>query len=405
VLTILVGAVTLSYVDRYALAILIQPVKRDLHLSDTQIGWLVGFAFAATYAFVGVPVARYADRGHRRRVIGWSVAAWSLMTASCGFAQGFLQLAAARFGVGVGEAGALPASQSMVTELFPPERRNTALALLACGSGLGLMIAFSLGSVLDHRVGWRWTFVAVALPGLLLFLLVRFCLDELPVAPRAASDDSQGGVRVSTGALRELLGNKIFRHLPFAQAANVVLLFGQAQWIPAYVERSFGAPRSQIGPMLALMQGGAGLVGTLLGGLIADRLVRRGVDGPIRLALTATLAGIIPLVAIYFVPTASAVYPLAGLMTLCFSIPSAAIFSTLQNSVPPSTRATAAAIAAMVAAVVGLGGGPLLIGFLSDHFQAAHGRGSLRIALIVTDALAAPWMLFHLWRVLRALRG
>jgi predicted MFS family arabinose efflux permease len=404
VLAVLVAAVTLSYIDRYALAILIQPVKRDLRLTDTQIGWLLGFAFAATYAFVGVPVARYADRGRRRRVIAWSVAVWSLMTASCGFVQGFLQLAAARFGVGVGEAGALPASQSMVSQLFPPERRNIALALLACGSGLGLMIAFSLGSLLERWLGWRWTFVAVALPGILLLFLVRFTLPELPVASHEASSDPRADVRVSKGTLKELLANKIFRHLPFAQAANVVLLFGQAQWIPAYVERSFGASRAQIGPMLALMQGGAGLIGTLAGGIIADRLVRRGADGPIRLALLATVMGVVPMFAIYFVPNATQVYPLAGLMTLFLSMPSAAIFSTLQNAVPSSTRATAAAIAAMVAAVIGLGGGPLLIGFLSDHFLAANGAGSLRIALMVTDALAAPWMMFHLWRVLGALR-
>ena len=400
VLAILTLALTLSYIDRYALAILIQPVKRDLRLSDTQIGWLLGFAFAATYAFVGIPVARYADRGYRRRVIGWSIAVWSLMTALCGLVHGFLQLAVARFGVGVGEAGALPASQSMVTELFPPERRNTALALLVSGGGLGLMIAFSLGSLLERTIGWRWTFVAVALPGVLMVFFVRFTLPELPTGSKSASADAPAPRQ----ALKALLANRIFRHLPFAQAANVVLLFGQTQWIPAYVERSFGASRAQIGPMLALMQGGAGLIGTLLGGVIADRLVRRSTEGPIRLAMIATVAGSIPMFAIYFVPTASAVYPLAGLMTLFLSLPSAAIFSTLQNAVPSPTRATAAAIAAMVAAVIGLGGGPLLIGILSDHFLAANGQGSLRIALIVTDALAAPWMLAHLWRVSLALR-
>jgi len=364
---------------------------------------LIGFAFAATYAVVGVPVARYADLGHRRRVIASSVAVWSLMTASCGFAQNFLQLAVGRFGVGVGEAGALPASQSIITELFPAEKRNTALALLACGGALGLTIAFSLGSVLDHWLGWRWTFVVIALPGILLCVIVKRWIDELPLARQKTAIDGEVEAERWQHDLPELCRNKIFRHLPFAQAANVVLLFNQAQWIPAYIERTFGASRSQIGPMLGLMQGGAGLIGTIFGGLIADRLLKRGAAWPIRVAMGAALASVVPMFGVYFVPTASQVYPLAGLMTLFLSMPTGAIFSTLQNAVPAGTRSTAAAVSAMVAAFVGLGAGPLVVGFLSDRFSAAEGPNSLRSALIVTDAVATPWLIFHLWRVLRIL--
>ena len=308
VLALLTLAIIISYIDRYALAILIQPIKHDLNISDTEIGWLIGFAFSAIYATFGIVVARWADRGHRRTVIVASLLIWSAMTALCGAVQNFWQLLGARIGVGAGEAGTLPASQSLISDLFPFEQRSTALAVLGAGGGMGIMIAFAVGGVLEHRVGWRWTMVWVSLPGLLL-----------------------------SG---------------FILAGLALLLFGQTQWLPAFLERSFQVSRVAMGATLSLTQGVASLVGAILGGVIADRLARHNRVWPLRFAMAAIAAGMVPMIALYLATSVTWVYPLAALMTFLFSMPTGPLFSLLQTVVSPSQRATAAAIAALAAAII-----------------------------------------------------
>jgi MFS transporter, Spinster family, sphingosine-1-phosphate transporter len=397
-LTLLTAAVVISYLDRFVLAMLIQPIKRELVFSDTQIGWLVGFAFSAVYAVFGVPVAHLADKGYRRNVIVTSLFVWSAMTAICGSAQNFWQLLAARFGVGAGEAGTLPASQSIISDLFPYEQRSTALAILGAGGGLGIMLAFAIGGLLEQRWGWRLTMVLVAIPGIPLAGLIGFFLKEPPMGRYAARLESahSGGSR---GSFRELLANRAFRHLPFGQAGVAFLLFGQTQWLPAFIERSFSVPRVHNGIALALTQGVTSLLGGILGGLIADRLAKRNPLWPLRFAMMAIVGGFVPMFWLYFTFSVSMIYPLAAIMTFLFSMPTGPLFSLLQAVVNPARRATAASLSAMAAAFIGLGCGPLLIGILSDHFSSGYGKESLRAAMLVTGIIAGPWTLFHLGRL------
>jgi len=399
VLALLTAAIVVSYIDRYVLAILIQPIKRELSLSDTQIGWLVGFAFSAMYAVFGIPVAQLADKGLRRNVIVGSLVIWSAMTALCGAVHNFWQLFGARVGVGAGEAGSLPAAQSLVSNLFPYEQRSTALAVLGAGGGLGIMFAFALGGALEQHLGWRWTIVAVAVPGVLLAGLIYGLVKEPEFAKAGTEAFGDLGGSSSGSGLRDLLSNRAFRHLPFGQAGLALLLFGQTQWLPAFVERSFAVPRVQIGVALAMTQGVTSLAGGIIGGLIADRLSRRDPRGPLRLAIFAVILGLIPMTALYLSASVRWVYPLAALMTLLFSMPTGPIFSLLQTVVTPQRRATAAALSAMVAAFIGLGFGPLLVGALSDHFAVGYGKDSLRPAMLITGVIAATWAIFHLARL------
>jgi len=178
VLGVLFVVYIFNFIDRQILAILLQPIKEDLKISDTALGFLTGFAFAVFYTFSGLPLARLADRWVRRSLIAISIAVWSIMTAASGLARGFTELALARIGVGIGEAGATPPAHSLLSDYFPPEKRATVLALYACGVPVGVGLGYWLGGWINDAFGWRVAFFVVGLPGLALALLVRLTVRE-----------------------------------------------------------------------------------------------------------------------------------------------------------------------------------------------------------------------------------
>jgi hypothetical protein len=179
---------TVSLMDRHILAILLEPIKRELGASDTEMGLLTGFAFVLFFALASVPIARLADRHSRRNIIAVALAFWSVMTMLSGFVATFLQLAAARIGLGISEAAATPASASMLSDLFPKERRTTPLALLAVAAPVGTMLAFTIGGIVNAAVGWRMTFVALGAPGLLLTVVMLLTIRE----PRRGATEAPG---------------------------------------------------------------------------------------------------------------------------------------------------------------------------------------------------------------------
>ena len=176
------GLLTLTYalnfVDRQILAILQEPIKAELGLSDSQLGLLTGFAFAVFYVVCGIPIARWADRGVRRSIIALAIAVWSVMTGLCGLAQNYVQLLLARIGVGVGEAGGSPPAHSMISDIFPPAERATALSTYSVGINIGIMVGFLMGGWLNEFFGWRVAFLAVCVPGLVMALVLRLTLAE-----------------------------------------------------------------------------------------------------------------------------------------------------------------------------------------------------------------------------------
>src|SRR5215475_3819007 len=178
VLGVLVVVYIFNFIDRQILAILLQPIKEDLKISDTALGFLTGFAFALFYTIAGLPLARIADRWVRRSLIALSLATWSIMTAASGLARGFTDLALARIGVGIGEAGATPPAHSLLSDYFPPEKRATVLALYASGIYVGVGLGFWLGGWINDAYGWRAAFFVVGLPGVAMALLVRLTVRE-----------------------------------------------------------------------------------------------------------------------------------------------------------------------------------------------------------------------------------
>lgn len=383
----------LSYVDRFVLAILVEPIKSDLGLSDSQLGLLTGFAFAAVYGTVGVPIARLADKGSRRNVVALALTVWSLATAACGLVQNFWQMLVTRIAVGGGEAGGTPASHAMIADLFPLHRRATALAIISAGGQMGLMAAFAGGAYLEKFFGWRGAFVAVAAPGLLLALVLRLTVRE-PGRGRY-SDPVADQLEVSPSALRDLWKNRGFRQMFFAFGASVLLLFGQSQWTPAFLERSFGAARTDLGVMLAATQGLASLVGTLSGGVISDWLTRRSALWPMRVVIITTVLAFIPQLGVYIAPNVDVAYLMSALGGFFASFNSGPLLAVVQTIVHPSRRALASALTMFSAAVIGMGGGPFVVGALSDLLTPILHAEALRWSLFAMTLVVTPWSLIH----------
>lgn len=384
-----------SYVDRFVLAILVQPIKADLQLTDTQIGLLTGFAFSLFFATFALPVARLADKQSRRGIICACLVAWSVMTALCGAAQNFWQLLIARFGVGAGEAGAGPASQAMVADLFPLERRATAMALLSLGGALGMVGGIAAGGHLETLVGWRYTFLIVALPGVVLAVLIHFLVKE----PRRRLS-RQGGLApvpqhgtmhaASTSAFRLLWRNRPYRSLVIAYAATVFLSSGQMQWFPAFFERSFGVSRLELGTMLAASQGVGMMAGLVFGGLLSDHLSKRDILWMSRITVGATALFLLTNLALLLSRNAEQAYLFAAAMGFIGTISTGPSLALMQSMVEPQIRATSSAWSGMVSALIGAGGGPLLIGMLSDALAPSQGADGLRHAMMIAILVAGP---------------
>lgn len=373
-----------NFIDRSILAILLEPIKREFQVSDTYLGFLSGIAFAAFYTVVGIPVARWADRGKRTTIIALSLFAWSAMTAVTGLTRSFGQLAAARIGVGIGEAGCSPPAHSLISDMFPPERRATALSVYSLGIPIGAGIGYLAGGWLNEMFDWRTAFIVVGLPGTLLAVLVKF---TLPEPPRGVYDaiSSHGRPRKSVREVLAFLWSlRAFRHISFGAAMHAFYGYGAQAFITSFFIRSHGLATGEIGTWLAALGFTGGVAGTYLGGYLSDRLGVRDVRWYARVPAVATLI---------YIPFAFLVYLWPdGRTALMLSLPGAILggmylgptFAMTQSLVPADMRATASAILLFIINIFGLGFGPQGVGILSDLLSGRFGVESLRYALLIT---------------------
>ncbi len=272
VLLLLTGVYTFNFIDRQILVILQEPIKAELGLSDTQLGLLTGFAFAILYVTLGIPVARWADKGSRKLIIAISLALWSGMTALSGLAQNYLQLFLARVGVGIGEAGCSPPSHALVSDYYPPEKRASALAVYSTGIYLGIFVGFIVGGYIAKEFGWRVAFYAVGIPGILYSLLVYFTVKE---PPKGYSDTQAIEAKEETtfwDVLRFLLSKKTFVFLALATGFHTFGLYGVGNFYAPFLARIFDMDTAQVGVYMGLAIGLGGMIGTFGGGYIADKL-------------------------------------------------------------------------------------------------------------------------------------
>jgi MFS transporter, Spinster family, sphingosine-1-phosphate transporter len=388
----------LNFLDRQIVAILAQPIARDLGLSDTQIGLMTGLAFALFYTSLGIPIARLADRPatNRIHVIAASLAIWSAMTALCGAAQNFVQIFLARIGVGIGEAGGTPPAHSLIAEIVPPERRASALSLYQLGPPLGGLIGMVLGGVLADSIGWRMAFVVVGLPGVFLALLVVALLRDPRASAALARVKTPPAVSIGE-SFRHILASRANRRVLPACAFSATAAFAMLIWGPIYLQRSFGLSASQTGIWFGLVNGIGSALGVWLGGQFGDRLMSRGKQHLLTMPAIAIAIASPLLVLGLLAPQWQWAMVLLFPGLLCLWVLVGPCYSAVQGLVPSTSRATASASILLMQNLFGLGLAAPLIGWLSDHYKPEWGVDSVRyvlVGVVMIVPLAAGWLLW-----------
>ncbi len=409
VLGVLLVVYVFNFIDRQILSILMEPVRLELGLNDTQLGFLSGIAFALFYATLGIPIARIADRTSRTGVISICLALWSAMTAVCGLAQNFWQMLVARIGVAVGEAGGSPPSHSLIADYFAEHERATALGIFALGVPIGVMFGLFIGGWANEFFGWRITFMLVGVPGVLLAIGVWLTVKE----PRKGSADGVAVPQAPEVSLKEvfsfLWGQRSFRFMALASAVHAFVGYGIAQWYPVFFIRSHGMSTGEVGTYLAFVIGLFGGLGTFLGGYLADRLGQRDRRWYMWLPMWATGLATPFFFGIFLSPTYGMAFLYMMVPTMLTSFYLGPVFSMTQGLVPPAMRATAAAVLLFVINIIGLGLGPQFAGILSDILRPTFEGESLRYALLILSMFttigallyffAARWLREDLERV------
>jgi predicted MFS family arabinose efflux permease len=396
-LAVLSAVSFLAYMDRMALSILMEPIKQDLSLSDQQLGLLSGLAFALFYSTFGLPVARLADRTSRVKLLAVCVALWTVATALSGKATSFLGLFAARVGVGIGEAGCVPAAHSLISDLFSRSRRVLAITLFQLGGAMGLSLGVLVIGLLGESYGWRTSLIAIGLAGIPVSAALLF-LREPPRPAAAGPADEKAGV-----ALSALLRRAAFVHLVLAYGLSTISSTGITQWVPAFLMRSFDMSMGEVGIWYGLTTA-MSILGLPVGGVLSMWLSKRDARWELWFpALTYGLA--LPLyLAMFLSPTAWWALSLKLVANFLTSMGGGVALAAVQSFAEPRRRATAVSIMLFVSSMLGMGLGPFLIGTLSDILEPTLGRESLRYALLVS-CLALAWAVVHfLWAASRSNR-
>lgn len=392
-----------NFVDRQLLAILQEPIKADLGLSDGQLGLLTGFAFAIFYVTAGLPIARYADRGNRRNIIAVVLGLWSLMTALSGLAQNYTQLLLARIGVGVGEAGCSPPAHSMLSDVFPPAKRATALSMYSSGINIGILFGFLLGGWLNEFFGWRVAFMVVGLPGILLAVIFRFSVQEPQrgLHEQHAVSDNQASF---SDVLSLLWSRRSFRHLAMAGSLSAFTGYGIASWLASYIIRTHGMGTGELGTWLALTMGLVGAIGTFASGVVADRLGLVDKRWYMWMPACAGFIAVPVFVVAMLAETAVGTLLINILPTLLATVYVGSCLAMIHGMLALNMRATGSAIFLFIINIFGLGLGPFCIGLLSDYLEPYYGINALRYSLISLILLAGYWSVLHYWLAARTLR-
>lgn len=383
-----------NYTDRMILNVLLPQIKAEFGLSNTATGFLSGTVFALFYATLGIPIAMLADRWNRRNVIVISMTIWSAMTAMCGLAGSFAQLAAARIGVGIGEAGGSPPAHSIIADVFSLKSRATALAVYSMGIPVGLVIGLSIGGWLASEHGWRFAFYAVGLPGIILALLVLFTVKE----PARGGSENRG-VADAAPSLREVLSfmlgqRSLIQTFIGATLTTIVGYAGVTYW-PTFMVTTHHLPLTDMSLFLSLVFGLASGAGTLLGGAVVDFLSRRDVRWMPRTVAIA-LAVSLPFAVVYLTDNTTLVYFLLFVPAFMGAVYLAPTFALTQSLVGVRMRSLASGILLFVINFIGYGIGPILAGFVTDLLEPVVQHRAIAYSLLIMSVFNV-WAIVHYW--------
>ena len=385
----------MSMIDRQIMGVLIEPIKKEMGVSDSAMGLLTGLAFALFYSILAVPFGRFADRTNRRNLIAWCCGGWSIATALCGMAVGFWSLTAARVGVAVGEAGSTAASTTMIADVYPPEQRSRAMSVFSLGPHLGSLVGLGVGAWIAQHYGWRAAFLWLAVPGVLIALVLRLtCREPLRGAQEILGKrvaPPQAVAEKFSDVMSALRRNKAFVGLGLAGMVMAFSGYAIGMWNTAFLVRSHGLQLKDAGAIMGFIGGPGAIFGALLSGWITDVMAKRDVRWQIGIPVLATLVSIPLGLAFYLndspekwlvaglqIPHAIVWY---GLFAVFSSFWAAPAFAALANVIASSSLATSLSIYNLLLTAVGGGLGPLTVGLLSDAFIARAGNESLRWAL------------------------
>ena len=402
VVAVLMLAYISSFIDRQVLTLLVKPLKRDFGITDTQVGLLIGFSFAIFYTFLGIPIGRMADRRNRKRIIVWGIAVWSLMTALCGVTDTYNQLFIARIGVGIGEAALSPAAYSLITDLFPRHKLGTALGVynvgVYLGSGLSILLVALILKLINVEGTWHlpffgdiypWqsVFFIVGVPGLLIVALI-----VLTVREPERTHGLKAAVTVLQIKTYFAANRKAILCLFFGIAFMAFGSYATTSWVPTLLVRHYGLAESQAGLLLGGIVTVFATGGVLFGGRYGDRLTKLGyADAKMRVGFIGMLAGVsvAAVMLLLFVLNAAPLPLFAVLLafsSFTTSIPYGAATAAVQEMIPAAMRATFSALFLFVVNLLGLGGGPLMVGFLNDRLF--HDPNQVHFSVSITLVLA-----------------
>jgi MFS family permease len=395
-LVLLTAANVMSYADRYVFSIAMPAIKDEFQISDSLLGLIAGPGFTISYLLFTMPLAALADRWSRRKILAASITLWSAATSLCGMAATTLQLTITRIMVGVGEAGAMPPSQSMVAELFPENRRSTAMGVLASAPYLGLIVGLSGGGYLASAYGWRWAFIIMALAGIPLALLIWL------TGPKRAAvhqgEQADGNPRISS-----LAAAKEFWNIPslrlLAIGTGIFNIFGYAGsiWLPTLLMRSHDMSAAEAGLLLGTCSTLGGVLGSFSSGVLVDKWSRRDARWQLRLPAICFMLSF-PIFVIMLslpkgivIPMGAVDLPVIGIFMLMGGFLSAAwmgpAFGSLARLVPAERRSQAAALLIVIINVLGSAMGPVIAGLVSDALGVRFGEDALRMSLLSMSSL------------------
>ncbi|MEO6248256.1 MAG: MFS transporter [Sphingomicrobium sp.] len=366
--------------ERYMMIVMVEPIRHELHLSDTMIGIVKDLIIAIVYVVAVVPLARLADGWSKRRMVAIAATVWSIAVIICGSAKTFWILLVGRAGIGIGEGGFTPPSQAWIADLFPMKQRATALSIFLLGASIGTFSGPALGGWLAQQYGWRHALMLASIPGFILAPIVWFTLRDFRPGLSDGSTVADPDRLTFLQTIRELMAIKTLPLLIVAAGLNALLTLGLISWAPAFMARSHG-----MSPQVAGLQLGGALffgsvIGHTLGGPLADFLGRRDLRWYIWIQM---LSGACASVLGYFILTGPGerVFPLFGLTMLLGGLSAAPLLAVVTGLAPSHSRSTAVALLMVTIQVLGLGGGPVFVGWLSDMLHPAYGEASLGIAM------------------------
>ena len=376
----------LSFMDRIVIGMLMQPIKEELLLSDTQLGFLTGIAFAFFYATLGIPIARFADQGNRVTIISTAMAIWGGMAILCGMATSFLQLLLVRIGAAVGEAGCMPPAYSLIGDYFSAPERTRAMSIFMTAIPISILVSYLFAGWMNEFYGWRAAFLVIGVPGLLIAILVKFILveprtcSEIEVAPNSKSQATLYEVFIT------LWRQNSFRNIVIALTLVNFVGMGAGQWFATFFIRHHSMGTGELGIWMGVIGGTSGIVGTIAGGYLFDRYVENDARGQLNF-ISIAVALLCPFfLLMLFLPSKQhsllQLIPI-NILILFFYGP---VMALLQRLVTDKIRALSIAITLLVFNLVGLGMGPQIVGILSDLLMPLLGEAeALRMAMAVVS--------------------